>query len=40
VNPNTGGSLYTDDDYRVAQNVVHHSADHPTHIELPIQPRN
>lgn len=39
VNPNTGGDLYTDDDYRVAENAVHHSASRPTHVELPIQPR-
>jgi putative CocE/NonD family hydrolase len=26
-------------DYRVAENAVHHSASHPTHVELPIQPR-
>ncbi|WP_232702238.1 CocE/NonD family hydrolase [Halobacterium wangiae] len=38
VNPNTGGPLYTDDDYQVAENTVHHSATHPTHIELPLQP--
>ncbi|SEW31398.1 CocE/NonD family hydrolase [Halobacterium jilantaiense] len=38
VNPNTGGDLYTSDDYRVAENAVHHSASHPTHVELPIRP--
>jgi len=35
VNPNSGGPLYTDDDYQVAENTVHHSATHPTHVELP-----
>lgn len=38
VNHNTGGPLYTDEEYRVAENTVHHSATHPTHVELPIQP--
>lgn len=37
VNHNTGGPLYADEEYRVAENTVHHSATHPTHIELPIQ---
>jgi putative CocE/NonD family hydrolase len=27
-------------EYRVAENEVHHSATHPTHVELPLQPRN
>ncbi|AHG04146.1 acyl esterase [Halobacterium sp. DL1] len=40
VNPNSGGPLYTDDDYQVAENTVHHSATHPTHVELPLQPTN
>jgi putative CocE/NonD family hydrolase len=39
VNPNTGGPLYGDRDSRVATNAVHHSADFPTRIELPVQPR-
>lgn len=39
VNPNTGGPLYGDDEFRVATNTVHHDAAHPTHVELPIQPR-
>ncbi|MXR21428.1 CocE/NonD family hydrolase [Halobacterium bonnevillei] len=38
VNHNTGGPLYVDEEYRVAENTVHHSASHPTHVELPIQP--
>ncbi|WP_336037921.1 CocE/NonD family hydrolase [Halobacterium yunchengense] len=38
VNHNTGGPLYTDQEYRVAENTVHHSATHPTHVELPVQP--
>lgn len=37
VNANTGGPLFTDDDFRIAENTVHHSATHPTHIELPIR---
>jgi putative CocE/NonD family hydrolase len=40
VNHNTGGPLYEDTEYRVAENEVHHSATHPTHIELPLQPRD
>lgn len=40
VNHNTGGPLYEDEEYRVAENEVHHSATHPTHVELPLQPRN
>lgn len=39
VNHNTGGPLYGDREYRVATNTVHHSARHPTRIELPVQPR-
>ena len=38
VNHNTGGPLWGDEDYRVANNTVHHSANYPTHIDLPIQP--
>jgi putative CocE/NonD family hydrolase len=29
-----------DQDSQVAENTVHHSTTHPTHIELPIQPEN
>ena len=39
VNPNTGGPLYGDRESRVARNTVHHDAAHPTHVELPVQPR-
>jgi len=39
VNRNTGGPLYGDRESRVATNAVHHSAAHPTHVELPVQPR-
>jgi hypothetical protein len=38
ANPNTGGPLYGDRDARVAHNAVHHEADSPTHVELPVQP--
>ncbi|WP_290813323.1 CocE/NonD family hydrolase [Halovivax sp.] len=38
VNPNTGGPLYGDREFRVATNTVHHDADHPTHVELPLRP--
>ena len=37
VNHNTGGPLYGDREYRVATNTVHHSATHPTRIELPVR---
>jgi hypothetical protein len=42
VNHNTGGPLYggaDDEDPVVATNTVHHSATHPTHVELPLVPR-
>jgi len=42
VNHNTGEALYggaDDADPVVATNTVHHSATHPTHVELPLQPR-
>ena len=39
VNRNTGGPLYGDTDSRVATNTVHHDAEYPTHVELPVQPR-
>jgi putative CocE/NonD family hydrolase len=38
VNHNTGGPLYGDREYNTATNTVHHSAEYPTHIELPLQP--
>lgn len=38
VNHNTGGALYTDREYNVAKNTVHHDREHPTHVELPVQP--
>ena len=37
-NPNTGGPLFGDEETVVATNTVHHEPDHPTHVELPIQP--
>ncbi|MFB6354879.1 MAG: CocE/NonD family hydrolase [Halobacteriales archaeon] len=37
-NPNTGGPLYGDEESVVATNTVYHEADHPTHVELPVQP--
>ncbi|WP_132058684.1 CocE/NonD family hydrolase [Halorussus amylolyticus] len=39
VNHNTGGPLYGDREYEVATNTVYHEKEHPTHIELPIRPR-
>ncbi len=38
VNHNTGGPLYGGENYRVAENTVYHERDHPTHVELPVQP--
>jgi uncharacterized protein len=37
-NLNTGGNGYDEADWVVARNVVHHGADHPSHILLPIIP--
>jgi hypothetical protein len=39
ANPNTGGPLYGDRDRRIARNTIHHSAAYPTHVELPVRPR-
>lgn len=39
VNHNTGGSPFTDRESTVATNTVYHEQAHPTHIELPVQPR-
>jgi putative CocE/NonD family hydrolase len=38
VNHNTGDELYGGREYHRATNTVYHEADHPTHVELPIQP--
>ena len=35
-NPNTGGPIGQDTRLEIAQQVVHHSAAHPSHIVLPI----
>ena len=37
-NLNTGGDNHTDATWTTARNVVHHSADHPSHIVLPVIP--
>jgi predicted acyl esterase len=39
VNRNTGGPLYGDRESNVATNTVYHDEEHPTHVELPIRPR-
>ena len=39
VNHNTGGPLYGDREYNVATNTVYHEREHPTHVELPLRPR-
>ena len=38
VNPNTGGPLYGDRTYEVAENTVRHDDAYPTHVELPVLP--
>nr|WP_269799197.1 CocE/NonD family hydrolase [Halorubrum aethiopicum] len=37
VNHNTGGDLYGDREYRTAMNTIHHGAEHPTCVELPVR---
>ncbi len=39
VNPNTGGPLGLERDYRIAHQTVYHNADCPSQIVLPIQKR-
>lgn len=39
VNPNTGGPLGLERDYRIAHQTVYHDADCPSQIVLPIQKR-
>lgn len=38
-NLNTGGNNYDESEWIVAENTVHHSVEHPSHIMLPIVPR-
>ena len=38
-NPNTGASLGVDDRLETARQAVHHSAQYPSHIVLPVIPR-
>ena len=38
-NPNTGAALGADDRLETAQQTVHHSAQYPSHITLPVIPR-
>ena len=38
VNPNTGEPLQEHRRWLVADNTIHHDADHPSHILLPIIP--
>jgi predicted acyl esterase len=37
-NLNTGGNNYDETEWLVARNVVHHSAQYPSHILLPVIP--
>ena len=39
VNPNTGEPIGRETGKRVANNTVHHSAQHPSRITLPVVPR-
>ncbi|MDE2978646.1 MAG: hypothetical protein OXU63_14160, partial [Acidobacteriota bacterium] len=38
-NLNTGGNNYDENNWRVARNAVHHSAEHPSRIVLPVLDR-
>ena len=38
VNPNTGGPLGREQSYRTATQTIHHSAEMPSHVVLPVQP--
>jgi len=38
-NLNTGGNNHTDTTWSTARNTIHHSAEHPSHIVLPIIPQ-
>ena len=37
-NPNTGNTYGVDAQLRVAHQTVHHSADHPSHVRIPVIP--
>ena len=37
VNPNTGGPLGLEQRYEIAHQTIYHSAEHPSHIVLPLQ---
>jgi putative CocE/NonD family hydrolase len=39
VNPNTGEPLNDHRRLNVATNTIHHDADHPSHVVLPVVPR-
>ncbi len=39
-NLNTGGNSYDETTWVVAQNVIHHSAQYPSHVLLPVVPEN
>jgi putative CocE/NonD family hydrolase len=38
VNPNTGEPLNNNRQWRIAENAIHHSPEHPSHIVLPVIP--
>ena len=35
-NLNTGGNNYDESEWVIAENAVHHSTEHPSHIVLPV----
>ena len=37
-NLNTGGNNYDETSWVVAENVVHHSREYPSHVRLPVIP--
>ena len=38
-NLNTGGNNYDETEWVIAENTIHHSAEHPSHLILPVIPR-
>jgi predicted acyl esterase len=38
-NPNTGAAFGTTSQVRVAQQTIHHDAERPSHVLLPVIPR-
>jgi hypothetical protein len=36
VNPNTGDALWASSTFKIAVNTIHHDAQHPSHVTLPL----